>query len=160
MLRDLLVENSLNNQFKMISSFGHSKLNQELMKSQWLSFNTKERQRNSNLNRFHPWSSKKWKKLPKHISEKMSKMLSSQFQPISMTHKDKLQRMQEPFLVSMFSELSMNQQPPLLLTVLIDNQNRRKIFLSSILVVVLLMFHFLLLRKVFSKLKQLMDILI
>ena len=160
MLRDLLVENSQSNLCKMISSSGHSRLNLEQMRSQWLLFNTKERQRNSNQNRFHPWFFKKWKKLLKHISEKMSRMQLLLYQLISMIHRDKLPKMLVPSQVLTSSELSMSQQLPLLLMDLIDNLNKKKIFSSLILVVVLLMSHFLLLKKVFSKSKLPMGILI
>jgi len=75
-------------------------------------------------------------------------------------HKDKPPRMLVPSQVSMFSESSMSQLLPLLLTVSIDNNNKREISSSSISVVVLSMSPSLPLKKVSSRSKPLMDILI
>lgn len=94
MPRDWLVGNLLTQLSKKIWNSGHLNLNQELMISQSLSSNIKEKSKNSMLKKFHQWSLLKWDKLLNPSSEKPVKMQLSLSQPISVTIKDKPPKMQ------------------------------------------------------------------
>ena len=66
MPRDWSAENSMIQLCKRIWSFGHSKLSQDLMTSQWSSWNSKEKQRSSIPKKSLQWFWSKWKKQLRH----------------------------------------------------------------------------------------------
>lgn len=93
------------------------------------------------LKKYQLWFWSKWKKLLRPILEEQLSTQLSQYQHISMMHRDKPQKMPVWLQVLMYSELLMSQPLLQLLTEWIKNLEK-KILSFSILEEVLLMFLF------------------